>query len=190
MLMALCLCVLHVCNSVTGLIHAFSASACVGAQNAKESHGSYSILQSVSLVNNWNMIQAAIRKSSGALEHLMACLQAAMLSTILLGAVDSLSTRPSVGDFAPLALLLTLVAIAFFRAAAVTDLCNRVPPLINTHVSEEDVDFKCQYVVRYIIDSTAGFYIFDVQVTTSMILKMIYFSGAFVFAVLTKLVSE
>jgi hypothetical protein len=189
MLMALCLCMMHVCNSLTALVHAFSANACAEAQNAHEICGSYSSLQSISLVNKWNMIQATIRKSSGALEHLMVCLKAAMLSTILLGAVDGLSTRPSIGDFAPLALLLTLVALAFFRAAAVTDLCNRVPPLINTHVSEEDVDFKCQYVVRYIIDSTAGFYIFDVQVTTAMILKFLYFCGVFVFAVVTKLIA-
>jgi len=117
----------------------------------------------------------------------MAFLQFAVVSTLVLGAIDGLSGRHAIKDLVPLVLLLALLVFAFIRAAAVTDTCTKVPSFINAHVSDTALDLQCQYIVRYITDSAAGFYIFDVQVTTAMVLKMMYFCGAFVFAITTQL---
>jgi len=182
-LMALCLCTFHVCNCLTATIHVFSSKA----RNDCESFHELSVLQIASLAKEWNVIQATIRKSSGAIGHLMAWLQCAVVSTLVLWAIDGLSGRQAIKDMVPLVLLLALLLLAFIRAAAVTDTCTKVPAFINAHVSDTALDFQCQYMVRYITDSAAGFYIFDVQVTTAMVLKMVYFCGAFVFAMATKL---
>jgi len=184
MFMALCLCTLHVCNCLTALVHAYSSRACAERQSFLQGH---SVLDTSSFVNRWNAIQATIRKGSGAMECLMACLQADMLLILVLGAIDSLHGRPSLEHLASLLPLLALVLFSFWRAAAVTETCTKVPPLINSHVSESGVDSECQYVVRYIMDSAAGFYVFDVHVTTARVLKLMYFCGAFVLAVGTKL---
>jgi len=117
----------------------------------------------------------------------MACLQVAVFSTLVLGSIDKLNGRTPIAELVSLALLLALVATAFIRAAAVTDTCAKLPPFINALVSDTKMDLQCQYVVRYIQDSAAGFYIYDVQLTTALVLKAMYFCGAFLFAVASKL---
>lgn len=85
--------------------------------------------------------------------------------------------------FISLWLLLALIAVAFLRSAFVTDRCRRVPSLVNTLVLNGVVDFEWQCLVRFISDSDAGCYIYNVPVTTAMVLRFLYFCGAFMFGV-------
>jgi len=47
-----------------------------------------------------------------------------------------------------------------------------------------------QYAVQYIINSAAGFYVFDVRLTTAMVLRVMYVSGALVFGLVTNGVTQ
>lgn len=84
------------------------------------------------------------------------------------------------------------IGLAFFtvfKAAAISEKCSRVPALVNAwYASEEVVDLNVQYVVRYIVDSNAGFYIRGVRLTAFWALKFSYIFGLLAFTVITQFV--
>lgn len=133
-------------------------------------------------VHEWNLLQAVLRRASKTLELILLALQAVTLATVLLAALDVTQGGRSLVDIVPVAFLMSYVTQAFFRAAAVTDKCARVPQLVNSLGTEQDMDLERQYVVQYIINSSAGFHMFEVLVTSAMVLKLTYVGGALVFA--------
>lgn len=113
--------------------------------------------------------------------------------------------------------LWSLPPIMFFlytmmRAAAVTEKASRVSPLINswTFVGDDDIDFENdfengaekdledekehewmdlerQYMVQYINQSQAGFYIQGLRIRFFQVTKMSYYLGAVLFAVASRM---
>jgi len=76
-------------------------------------------------------------------------------------------------------------------AAGVSDKCARVPSLINAcNFSADPLDEDRQYVVQYLLNSAAGFYVFEVRLTSEMILKCVYIVIAVAFALTTKVLSS
>ena len=85
------------------------------------------------------------------------------------------------------------------RAAAVTEKANRVAPLVNSwkfHKSHQDddeggggvwMDYERQYVVQYISQSRAGFFIRGSQLTVPTVQKLLYYLGAVSFALFSRL---
>ena len=73
-----------------------------------------------------------------------------------------------------------------FCAAAVSDKCARVPSLINSLSFGDGAELERKHVVEYIFHSAAGFYVFNVQLTTSTAMKLVYLTGVVVFAIATK----
>lgn len=89
-----------------------------------------------------------------------------------------------VGWVMPLAVLLFYTV---FRAAAITEQCNRVPALVNSWVFEErELDREKQHVVQHIMHSFAGFYVKGIRLNASVAFKMSYLSGMLLFTFFTQ----
>ena len=77
------------------------------------------------------------------------------------------------------------------RAAAVTEKASRVSPLVNSWTFEDGrhetlpdwMDLDRQYVVQYINQSEAGFYIQGVRLRFFQVSKMCYYFAVILFAV-------
>lgn len=82
------------------------------------------------------------------------------------------------------------IALTFyfvFRAAAITEKCNRVPALINSWTRMEQlIDHEKQYIVQYIMHSAAGFYVKGVRLNATWALKLLYLFGVLLFSLLTQ----
>lgn len=175
-LMGLTFCVLYVCRALTTMVDRYCVNIACRPDLTEA-------------VREWNVLQAVLRKSSAAIEHCFFVLQTTAFSTVLLGVADALSTNASNVDLLIPAAVLTLgIARIFYSAASVTEKCAHVPSLINAFGS--DLDLDRQYIVQYIIQSAAGFHVFEVRLTSAMALNVAYLCGAAAFSVATKFVSQ
>lgn len=150
----------------------------------------------------WNVLQAMLRHISAKLSRPLLPLGCACGASILY--LIELSLRPDVeGGFSfILQNLWCLPPNCFFlytlmRAAAVTEKASRVSPLVNSWSFEnvdgpDDVpdwmDLERQYLVQYINQSEAGFYIQGVRLRFFQVSKMCYYLGAILFAVISQVV--
>ena len=75
----------------------------------------------------------------------------------------------------------------FFTAAEVTERCTRVPSLVNACIFGPGTDADRHYLVQYIVNSSAGFYMFQVRITSQMTVKFAHFFAVATFAVLTQI---
>jgi len=87
------------------------------------------------------------------------------------------------GDVLSYTCLLLMVASTgrvLVKAAAVTEQCSKVPPIVNSQVLKPGLhmDNERQYLVTYIRNSDAGFYIKGIRLTASMIIKGCYLFSA------------
>merc|ERR1719361_3161977 len=97
------------------------------------------------------------------------------------------SLRPAETGLICTALWCILVLYMVFRAAAVTEKCSRVPALVNSWMMEErPFDEGRQYVVQYITNGAAGFYVKGVRLTAFMATKLAYFFGIIMFTVVSQ----
>jgi len=94
----------------------------------------------------------------------------------------------------PGAILVCGISRVFFKAACITDKCKRVPSLINScsfgEAAVGDIDTERQYVVGYILNSRAGFYIFETRLTSVITIKFAYACAVCLFTLATHIVSE
>mmetsp|Transcript_57438 Transcript_57438/g.107688 ORF Transcript_57438/g.107688 Transcript_57438/m.107688 type:complete len:104 (+) Transcript_57438:387-698(+) len=94
--------------------------------------------------------------------------------------------------------LLGLLLYTLMRAASVTEKAKRVGPLVNSWTfesPEEDeepswMDMERQYVVQYINQSEAGFYVRGVKLTAFNVQKLMYYLAALSFAVYSRLIAQ
>lgn len=73
------------------------------------------------------------------------------------------------------------------KTQGVTEKCTRVPSLVNSWSFGEEtcLDAGRQYVVQYIEQSAAGFYVKGVRLRAYMALKISYLFGALLFTLLS-----
>lgn len=180
-LVALAFCMLYVCNALLHTVNTFCIVIVAGG-SLKDA------------VPRWNTVQAMLRTGSKQIQVCLFVLQATVLFTFLLGAIDVYQSVQQERDYVftliPGALLTLGISWIFFKAAAITDKCARVPSLINSCTFEADIDLERQYVVEYVLFSSAGFYVFDVCLTSDMILRFAYILVIGVFTLFTKIVSD
>eukprot|EP00928_Gymnodinium_smaydae_P065476 TRINITY_DN48618_c0_g1_i1.p1 TRINITY_DN48618_c0_g1~~TRINITY_DN48618_c0_g1_i1.p1 ORF type:complete len:722 (-),score=74.63 TRINITY_DN48618_c0_g1_i1:151-2316(-) len=148
-------------------------------------------------VLEWNVLQALLRRSANSVDMCLVCTQTAVLFALALSSAEYFA-----GDGVPSGSLGTLwilsqipgVILAFlalFRSAAVTEKCIRMPSLMNTVRFEgSPINHDRQYVVQFLEQSAAGFYVKGVRLTSFMVLKLAYFAGVVVFAFLTRIKSS
>lgn len=152
----------------------------------------------------WNVMQALLRRAAHLVETCFLAVSAGVLGVIVLTSVEvyhmfSVATSgdillPTPQDavclglwsgwiFPPVALMFLFV----FRAAAITEMCNRVPALINSWSRTEHlIDHEKQYIVQYIMHSAAGFYVKGVRLNATWALKLLYLFGVLLFSLLTQ----
>lgn len=145
-------------------------------------------------VTEWNVLQAVIRKSCETIQYCFFALQTTTTVAALLNVVD-ITEQASADpvfflELLPGTLIVLLVIRMFFCAGAVTDKCARVPSLVNSLSFGTDLDRDRLYVVEYIAHSQAGFYIFEVRLTSATVLKIFYFSCVVALALATRIASD
>lgn len=177
LVIGLSFCLLHICRALAVMVDTFC----------------FNILNDTALtdaVREWNTLQAVLRKASSSVERCFFNLQATASFAVLLCVADVVRDARSEPEGAlfltrlvPVMLVACSVVSIFFRAAAVTDKCARVPSLVNSF--GHDMDTGRQYVVEYIINSAAGFYVFEVRLTQAMALKFTYLCGVILLGLAT-----
>mmetsp|Transcript_80250 Transcript_80250/g.221916 ORF Transcript_80250/g.221916 Transcript_80250/m.221916 type:complete len:832 (+) Transcript_80250:25-2520(+) len=165
--------ILHVCCALTTAINAYCCRLASGPDFAQ-------------LVREWNTLQTVLRRSSQCVEKGFLVMQTTALATLLLGVTAVfLNGDSEIWWLLSVAVLSLSVARILFKAAEVTEMCTRMPAFINT--LGDDIDHQRQYLIQYVANSAAGFYVGEVRLTTAMALKIMYMCGLCAFGVLTKL---
>lgn len=125
----------------------------------------------------WNLTQAVLRKASADVgcSLLMMCfivafsvpLLAIDMAVLGLSSVDLPTLLP--GFFITCGIVYSLIL-----AAMVSEKSARVPALINAVSFGPDTEAERQQTVDYVTSSAAGFYIFDMRLTTERVVKFMY----------------
>eukprot|EP00811_Abedinium_folium_P031717 NODE_5183_length_1800_cov_3.346683.p1 GENE.NODE_5183_length_1800_cov_3.346683~~NODE_5183_length_1800_cov_3.346683.p1 ORF type:complete len:435 (+),score=53.89 NODE_5183_length_1800_cov_3.346683:84-1307(+) len=142
----------------------------------------------------WNILQALLRKSASTIDSCLLAVTTAMVGLLVLAGVEILTGSDDGRVQAPLwwvscLPMMALTLYTCFRAAAITEKCQRVPALVNSwDFGGEGFEIIRQYTVRYITDSAAGFYVKGVRINALMALKLAYVFGTVMFALLTRTV--
>jgi len=163
-LMCLCFGQLYVCRALMIFVDTFCGRVVDSPVISDASH-------------QWNVLQAVLRKGSSSVEYCFIALQGMGAITLPLLIVDFFrlgEQYAALPALIPGAVLTLGVFRVLFLAAAVTDKCGRIPPLLNSLDFGKGTDRECQYIVQYVANSAAGFHVFDVRITTGMALKYLY----------------
>lgn len=137
---------------------------------------------------DWNLLQALLRRSCHSLQYLFIVLQSTIVAVLIFG-VDDFYRLSNLSDLISGGLVCIGLAQLFLCAASVTDHCERLPSFVNSLGFGRQLDQDRLYLVEYMFYSQAGFYIFEVRVTRDMVLKAFYVSGMAIFYFATKVMS-
>jgi len=155
-------------------------------------------------IDEWNMLQATLRQVSGRLSGAILLLGMSCLGPLVLLAERVLRSpdflQANIDSAFWIAWLYPPVLqflYALARAASVTGRACRVAPLVNSwkfesesSVEDDEVESGMdpgrQYVVQYIIQSEAGFYMKGVRIAASDVQKMCYYLLAFTFGLASR----
>jgi len=135
----------------------------------------------------WNLLQALLRRSCSSLQFLWIVLQSTIAVALILGLDDFHRSGAEVA-IAGVIVLLGLAQM-FLHAASVTDHCERLPSFVNSLGFGRELDADRMYLVEYMFYSQAGFYVFEVRLTRDMVLKAFYICAVGVFYFVTKVMS-
>eukprot|EP00811_Abedinium_folium_P032468 NODE_5510_length_1763_cov_5.131418.p1 GENE.NODE_5510_length_1763_cov_5.131418~~NODE_5510_length_1763_cov_5.131418.p1 ORF type:complete len:226 (-),score=51.48 NODE_5510_length_1763_cov_5.131418:388-1065(-) len=143
-------------------------------------------------MEEWNLTQATLRSTAKYLEWSILALQTTVLPVVLLTGAQvlnnaSLSCQACMQGMLAAMPSGAMVLYALFRAAAVTEKCNHVPAFVNSWYSDDSSVDKMHHFVQYIVNSSAGFYVKGVRLTTFMVLKTTYFILALGFSLVTSI---
>ncbi|CAE8691380.1 unnamed protein product [Polarella glacialis] len=148
-------------------------------------------------VLQWNLLQATMNSAAKRLEGSFVILFAAtfagfatVAADLLLGSVKELAhgALPDCSEgLEPLQMMVGRALLLIYvssRAAGLTEKCIRTRCFVNSLVLDNCVlDAERSYLVRYIDDSVAGFYIQGVRLTGIAIMKIFYGTCALTFAI-------
>jgi len=148
-----------------------------------------------SAMSKWNLLQAVLRQAAHAIDGAFCGLGLALVILLVYACLKLMEdARQSPADYSCIALWYGWMAppwcimlYVFFRAADVTQLCIRVPSIINAmSFGADEVLYDTQDAAQYIIQSEAGFYIEGVRITSSMGVRITYLLCIVVWAVLSQ----
>lgn len=154
---SLTLSILHICQGIILILDDF----CVGFATDKDCEAG---------VQEWNVLQAMLRRVCSAVARTYILLLTGALVAMLL----PVTLGSSLWAMAPAVLALLSVSYVSFFIAEVTSKCDRVPAFVNTLDLGEALDYNRQYLVDYVINSRAGFYMFEIRITSEMVVKAVY----------------
>lgn len=175
-ILALAYGVARICRSFIIMVDTFCCDV-VGAMH----------LQQVAHV--WNMTAAVLRKASADVESSLAVLCVILAISVPLLAADTATWGMQLEDATKLLPELCVtcgILYALVLAAMVSERAARVPALINAISLGHNTDRERQQTVDYITSSAAGFYLFDMRLTTGRVFKLMYIWCLVVIGVLTR----
>eukprot|EP00913_Durusdinium_trenchii_P026709 g25058.t1 len=162
---AVAYCQLHICSGLELSIDSF----CFNFFKQKD------IEQAI---EEWNMVQANLRQVSNQLSASFFLTAASCLTSLLLLAEQTLRDPSSLQEI-------------------VTEKASRVGPLVNSWQLQTDedtatssMDTERQYLVQYINQSQAGFFMKGVRINGFDVQKMIYYSAALTFTLVSRSISR
>eukprot|EP00929_Paragymnodinium_shiwhaense_P079858 TRINITY_DN41627_c0_g1_i1.p1 TRINITY_DN41627_c0_g1~~TRINITY_DN41627_c0_g1_i1.p1 ORF type:complete len:835 (+),score=123.40 TRINITY_DN41627_c0_g1_i1:86-2590(+) len=147
-------------------------------------------------VLEWNTLQALLRRAAMTIDNCFVIVQTATLLLTMLALARTVfgeSESQLCGAFMGMSTIppLLLSMYLFYRAAIVSDKCSRVPSLVNSITDENDpTDGDRQYMVQYIQQSQAGFYVKGIRLTLVLVVKLSYLIGVVFFTLITRAVSQ
>lgn len=125
-------------------------------------------------VQHWNFVQAITRASSSSMQVHLAVLLCSLGAVLLAVVVDFYRTANSAYVFIPSLLLIASIARMLSLASSVTERCAAVHGFVNSLHRGEALDDERQYLVTYIKDSSAGWYIFERSLTGALAWRFFY----------------
>lgn len=141
----------------------------------------------------WNSVQAILRKSAAALHSVLCVLQVTSFLVFMISCVyvyqNAVDYSVDVYPLLPAVLLLVGILRILFTAAEVTERCGRIPSLVNASLFGPDTNVERHYLVQYISSSAAGFYMFQVRITSQMTMKFAHFCAVAMFAFMTQILN-
>eukprot|EP00811_Abedinium_folium_P000025 NODE_10022_length_1382_cov_5.620717.p1 GENE.NODE_10022_length_1382_cov_5.620717~~NODE_10022_length_1382_cov_5.620717.p1 ORF type:complete len:375 (+),score=91.04 NODE_10022_length_1382_cov_5.620717:38-1162(+) len=172
-LVALTYSLLYFCHALLDMLDSFAKRA------VRQKHLS-------KIVADWDIMHAVLHQASHSLKHhffgLMLASFGIFLALVLEVAVFLKGAPLSQHSIlVPTVLILMFAFRPLFLAASVTDSCLHIPSLVNQLALHPATDVEHRNVVHYIVHSNAGFYIYDVPVTTDRVSKVAYISGLLLF---------
>jgi len=137
-------------------------------------------------VQEWNTLQAMLRRvcSSVARTHIL------LLTGALVATIVPILSNSSLWALIPGVSSLLCMVYVSLHVASVTSQCDRVPAFINTLDLGETLDYRRMYLVDYVLNSRAGFYMFEVRITSEMVLKAAYVGAMIAAAFITSRMSN
>lgn len=177
---------LFTCASANLLCGAFSILMCCRGMTCMVDGFLLSVLRGRSLArceHSWKLRMALMRRVCSRFER----------CCILLAVTATVAAFTMVVDMAngyrlaliPSMIMVTYIPLAFWQMAAVTDVCKRVPPTVNSVICHTDSGNDALYLVQFIQASEAGFYVCDTLLSRGLVLKFIYFTCVAIFAAST-----
>jgi len=133
-------------------------------------------------VDSWNCLQALLKSIGRGIASSFLALQlfgAIGLIYILASAVTSSFQLGLTAEVLLVEGVHALPLLVFFalnmrvcaHGAALTEKCRVIPAFVNQIPTEDPLDEERQYLVRYVSDSSAGFFVKDLKLTREMFLK-------------------
>jgi len=159
-------CQLHVCAGLELMVDSFCVEF-LAESNFREG------------VAQWNTIQALMRRASHTIDLSSLSVQTSVLTATVLLGMDVMLGSGNVEHAFPglpsCVLLMAIMQFGQYKAAVVTQKCLRMPALVNSLAIEgEAINSERQYMVQFIMQSAAGFYVRGVRLTPFMVFKAAY----------------
>mmetsp|Transcript_13944 Transcript_13944/g.42951 ORF Transcript_13944/g.42951 Transcript_13944/m.42951 type:complete len:614 (+) Transcript_13944:3-1844(+) len=187
MFTAMVLCLLHITNALVMMVDSFCGKFMEDPDIPER-------------IQDWNEVQALLRRASGATTPCFLALHTTALVIVGLGLWEAVIGEVALHGsacivawliaFAPAALAVLQVGQLLPRAAEVTSRCARAPAFINSlDISGLAVDIRRQYMVDYVVNSDAGFYVNEAKLTGHIVMKLAYLVGIGVLTVTMRVAS-
>jgi len=130
-------------------------------------------------MSEWNLLQAVMRRSAYAVDGSLCCLGLSFLMLFVYSCLRLMQGDHQLHLDGLWYLWMVppwwLMLYVFYRAVDVTDLCARVPSLINSWgFGTCRILYDAQQAVQYVIQSEAGYYVSGVRITTQTSMKLTY----------------
>jgi hypothetical protein len=145
-----------------------------------------------SAVSRWNAVWAIVRQASLSLAPAMCVLEATIflmlacafldIHVILSGSHESGNILLCINLLVPGGAWTLGICKVFFRAAKVSDMCNRVPSLLNSCGRDGCSLEKRHSIVQYVLHSASGFYLHEVMLTSGLLIKFAHLLAVAMFA--------
>mmetsp|Transcript_25359 Transcript_25359/g.58808 ORF Transcript_25359/g.58808 Transcript_25359/m.58808 type:complete len:229 (+) Transcript_25359:1154-1840(+) len=149
-------------------------------------------------VEEWNKLQAILRQASTKFSGMFACLTLSCVASLILFAQRLLQAGGGLSRSEALLWVcfiyppILLVCYMLASAASVSEKVTRVAPFINswTFDATNILDTSRQYLVQYIQQSQAGYFIVSTRVTNFGVTKIVYYLLAGSFALMSAFLQE